>query len=474
VLGVGVALGTAEAFRSLLADLLPLPVIRAPFQAGHFVAGATLGLLIPLAAAALPVWRGVRVTPIEAIRVGFRSAKGAGLAGALRRVPVPGDSVSQMPLRNVLRSPRRTAMTVLGVAAVIAVVVAIGGMIDSFDATVRQARAEVQRGADERSVVTLDGPRPITSRPVRAVAGDPAVGAAEPGLRLPGTVRADQVAIAVSLQLVSPAARLWRPSVRRGALPAGGHGILLSERATEDLGVGVGDLVALRHPVRTGGSTLGQATAHVPVAGIHGDPFRPVAILDASWAGRMRLTGLANELSVTPAPGRSQRDVQRALATRPGVASVERAVASIDTLDDALHQFGGSLRIGWLFALALAVLMAFNATTINAEERRREHATMYAFGLGAPTVLRITVVENLVLGILAAAAGLLLGLAILGWVIGSLVSQTVPDLGLDVALSSGTLIAAGAAALVSLALAPVLTLGRLRRMDLSSTLRVVE
>ena len=35
--------------------------------------------------------------------------------------------------------------------------------------------------------------------------------------------------------------------------------------------------------------------------------------------------------------------------------------------------------------------------------------------------MRVTVLENLVVGILATAAGLLLGLGILGWVIGSLV-----------------------------------------------------
>ena len=34
--------------------------------------------------------------PIEAIRVGFRSAKGAGLAGYLRHAPLPGRSLGQM------------------------------------------------------------------------------------------------------------------------------------------------------------------------------------------------------------------------------------------------------------------------------------------------------------------------------------------------------------------------------------------
>ena len=41
--------------------------------------------------------------------------------------------------------------------------------------------------------------------------------------------------------------------------------------------------------------------------------------------------------------------------------------------------------------VALALLIAFNATRITVEERRREHATMQAFGLPVRTVLGIVV-----------------------------------------------------------------------------------
>ena len=194
----------------------------------------------------------------------------------------------------------------------------------------------------------------------------------------------------------------------------------------------------------------------MPVAGIHGNPFRQVAILDAGWARTMRLQGMTNAVSVTPASGSSPRDLQRALFGRPGVASVEEAVAAGRTLDEAMDQFAAALRIGWLFALGLAVLMGFNATAINADERRREHATMFAFGLGSPTVLRLSILENLALGILATATGLALGLAIVGWVIGSLVPDTFPDLGIEVALAAPTLIAAAAAGLLALALVAAL------------------
>ena len=259
-LGIGVALGTAELFKPLLRDRLPLPVVETPFQTGAFVVGALLGLLTPLAAAALPVWRSVRVTPIEAIRVGFRVARGAGLAGRLRGIPLPGRSLGRMPVRNVLRTPRRTIMTALGIAAVISVVIAMGGMTDSFDATAGRATTDAERVTPDRVTVTLDGFRPAGSAAVRALAADPAVARAEPGLLVGGSVSAHGRSVDVALAVNDPDAQLWQPSIEAGDPPGHGAGLLLSARAADELGVGPGERVTLRHPVRTGTAALGEAS----------------------------------------------------------------------------------------------------------------------------------------------------------------------------------------------------------------------
>jgi putative ABC transport system permease protein len=470
-LGVAVALGTAALFKPLLRDMLPLPVIVTPFQSGMFVAGAVLGLLIPLAAAGLPVWRSVRVAPIEAIRVGFRSARDAGLAGRLRRLP--GRSLARMPIRNLLRAPRRTALTALGVAAVIAVIVALGGMIDSFDSTVGRATAEAERVTPDRVVVTLDGFRPADSA-LRALRGDAAVGAAEPAIVVAAQVRAHGGAVDVALEIGDPASALWRPTVVDGSAPGGGTGLLLSRRAADQLGVRVGEAVTVQHPLRTGAATLGVATTRAPVTGVHGSPFRQAAVGGAAWPARMRLAGAANAVWVRPAQGATSLDVRDALSGRDGVAVVEDAAAASRTLAEAMDQFASVLKIGWVFALALALLMAFNAATINADERRREYATMFAFGVGPRSVLMVQVVEAILVGLLATLLGVALGRAILAWIVGGLVPDTFPDLGIDTALSVTTLVAAGVAGIVAMAVGPLLTLRRVRRMDVPSALRVME
>ena len=88
--------------------------------------------------------------------MGFRSAKSSGLAPLLRRLRLPGGSLGQMPARNVLRAPRRTLMTVFGIAAVIAVLVSMLGLIDSFRTTVDRSEEELAGATPSRLEVTLD------------------------------------------------------------------------------------------------------------------------------------------------------------------------------------------------------------------------------------------------------------------------------------------------------------------------------
>ena len=52
--------------------------------------------------------------------------------------------------------------------------------------------------------------------------------------------------------------------------------------------------------------------------------------------------------------------------------------------------------------------------------------------------------------------------------------STMPELGLEVSLSTETLATAVALGVIAVAAAPLLTIRRMRRMDIPGTLRVVE
>jgi len=139
-----------------------------------------------------------------------------------------------------------------------------------------------------------------------------------------------------------------------------------------------------------------------------------------------------------------------------------------------MSQFTEVLVITVAIAMIMALLIAYNAAAINAEERTRETATMFASGIRPGIVIAENVIEALLIGALATILGVAAGYAILRWIMDVSMRSTMPDLGTLVSISPGTFGLAALAGIVSVTAAPLLTLRRLRRTDVPAALRVVE
>jgi putative ABC transport system permease protein len=472
VFGVGIGYLVMLPLAGVYESFLPLPVWRFPFQPGTFAEGATLGLAIPFAATLYPVWRALRVTPVEAIRTGFLSTKSSGLAPLVGRVPVPGRTTAQMPFRNVLRAPRRTMMTALGIGAAITVLVALVGVIDSFVATIDEADHEISTSSRDRVNVQLDFFYPTDAEQVRAIESSPLVGDAEPILEVGGTLRANGAKVETLLELRNLDSSLWAPTIdARQAVD--GPGIVLTDVAADDLGVTPGDTVRLRHPRREGFSYR-FVDSDVRVIGTNPFPFRAIAFMDLGDASLMNLAGITNMVVADPAPGVSVDEFTRGLFGAPAVASVQSTSAFVDSIRDELGAALGILYVVEGAVLLLALLIAFNSASINTDERAREHATMFAFGLRLRTVLRMSTAEGAVIGVLGTATGVAAGWLLLDWLVRSLIPETLPEIGIVTFLAPRTVLTAVGLGVLAVAAAPLLTSRKLRRMDIPSTLRVME
>ena len=472
VFGVGVGLLIDTLMADLLRGFFPLPSWVFEFQPDVFLRGAALGLLLPIAATALPVRRAVRVAPVEAIQTSHRAVSG-GLAPLVRRLPLPGSTVAMLPVRNVVRGPRRTILTALGIGAAIAVLVGVIGMIDSFVATIDLGEEAFVGGHPEQLTVDVDF-APVDGEAVRAVTGSPLLADAEPGLALGGTLDPGEGEIDVLVRLTDFGSELWQPTASSGELATDRPGLVLAQKAADDLGVGVGDTVVLRHPRRQGLVGYQLVESELPVLAVHPNPYRFLVYVDISHADLFNLEGVTNTVRVSPAPGVSPEEVQRGLFPEPGVVSVEPVTAAGDAIRDRIEEFVSIFAVIEGAVLLLALLIAFNSTAINMDERARENATMFAYGLPAGRVLMVSVVESLIIGVLGTIVGVVAGRLLLEWLLRVLLASTFPDIGMVVALSIPTLLTAVLFGVVAVAVAPVLTLRRLRRMDIPSTLRVME
>jgi putative ABC transport system permease protein len=93
IAGLAVGFLVGRAFANLLESFLPLPEHRTPFQFDVYAQAAALSIVIPIAASAVPVWRALRVEPIEAIRTGHLAARSNRLTGWTGKLRLPGSTM---------------------------------------------------------------------------------------------------------------------------------------------------------------------------------------------------------------------------------------------------------------------------------------------------------------------------------------------------------------------------------------------
>ena len=181
-----------------------------------------------------------------------------------------------------------------------------------------------------------------------------------------------------------------------------------------------------------------------------------------------------NVVQAYPTEDASRSDVQRAVFGLAGVTSSQPIARITEAIDEALDQFLSFLFVTAAAVMTLALLIAFNATRITVEERQREHATMRAFGLPVRTVIGVVVKESVIIGIVATGIGIAGGLIFLRWMLASLASTTLPDVGIDAYISPTTIGVAAIVGIVAVAAAPLFLARRLQHMNLPDTLRVME
>lgn len=474
VAGVAVGVIVAGAMQDLLESMLPLPEYRTPFQVVTFAEAAALGVAIPMLASAWPVWRAVHVEPIEAIRTGHLTARPGPFTDLSRRIHLPGSSLALVPMRNLLRTPRRSILTAAGVGVAIASLVSVLGMLDSFERAIAVSDAELTRADRDRVLVQLTSPMSVDDPQVRAIASDPTIGTVDAGLRLPAVAILDgEEAFDLVIDSYDFDSAVWSPGTGSSAEDRFA-GITLAHKAAADLGVGIGDTVRIRHPVLTD-SGLQLVESDVVVGALHDNAVRTFAYLDDGAAADLfQISGSTNLLSVTPAEAATAGDVQRALFARDGVASTLPVARVGEAFDDALEAFTGFLLVTAVAVITLALLIAFNAARISVEERQRDHATMRAFGLPVRSIVGMIIKENVVVGVLATLIGVAIGTLMLDWMLGSLMSRTLPEFGIERYIAPSTLAWAAGIGILTVSLAPMFLVRRIQNMDLPATLRVME
>ena len=458
------------------------PVFEQPFNPAIYARAAAIGFALPLLAVAWPVFRAVRVQPVEATRSGHLASRGGSLGPIISRIPLPGRSLARMPFRNLLRTPRRSFMTLLTLSMSLAILFAMVGFSSSFAATFDRGNQELLGDEPERFMIRFDSFYPVDSPQVQGALTDSTVHLGETAIVLGASVTADGSdadvddpnRLGLVVRFVDFGSTVWTPTATAGTLSSGAPGIVLADKAARDFGVEVGDEVVLTHPALVDG-VFTYSTRTVPVTAIHPHPLRLNAYMDLSQASTWGFGDLANIVTGVPADGNSLGDVKRSLfSSGTGIERVQGLGESFKSVEDSIDQSASFYTTARIFVIILVMLVAFNIVNISVDERAREHATMFAYGVPVRRVITNFSIEGLLLGLVAVMIGILFGYALLLWMVLVLIPTVIPDIGPLVSIRPLEMTLYLAIALVAIALAPAFSIRKLKNMFIPGTLRLME
>ncbi|HEX6659920.1 MAG TPA: ABC transporter permease [Ilumatobacter sp.] len=382
---------------------------------------------------------------------------------------------ARSPRRRILRSPRRRvalarknlfqdrrravlAVTGVGVSLVLVLVLdgIFAGAMQQVNAYMRSSPADVfVAQKDVRTMhMTQSALPPETVDAVRAVDG---VAWAE-GLRYTTSIVESDDGRQLTTYVLGYDTATGRGGPRRlaaGESPGPGE-VLVDDVAAEELGVDIGDTVTVLgapSPLRvsgmsTGGTNIVNTTVYVrseDFARLRGNTFAYVLVgAEPGVAADALAQRLADALPDTTVQTRAEFARQEANVVRDMAADVMKIVTVI----------------GFLIALAVTGLTLFTATLA----KLREYGIVKALGAG-PGRLAVTVAAQ-------AAWSVALGLAVavaVSIALGAAIGAATPNV--QVAIETGSVIRTGAGALLIGALASLVPLRRVLRVDPATAFR---
>ena len=461
LLGALGGVGSGGAMVVLCREYVKFPVLEYELAVHLVLVGGAFSLVAAFVGGAGSVRRATSLPPAEAMRP---IAPDTFAPGRFERwgwtawLSIGG----RLVLRNLERRPVRAALSSLGVAFSVAILVVGMFMFDGVDRMMDRQFEHVQR---EDLGVAFN--RDVAGGVRHDLAAIPGVLRVEPYVTVPVRLRhrhRERELAITGLELDSRLRRIIDASGREHALPA--RGLIVSRLLADRLGALPGDTLLVE------ALTGRQHTVPMVVAGTVDDV--------------LGISAYASLESLRPLTREGPRASGAYLLTEhrhvPAIAAeLQQAplVAGVVSPDDMLESFQKQMDESFLvavsftlgFAMVISVAVIYNGTRIALSERGRELASLRVLGLTKREVSTLLFGEQAVITLLAIPLGWAIGYALSHVVVNALASETyrIP------LIVAGRTYAWTAAITVASALASAaLVRRRLHGMDLIAVLKTRE
>ncbi|MBW7851348.1 MAG: FtsX-like permease family protein [Rhodospirillales bacterium] len=428
----------------------PVPWVIATASAIAVMAGAAAALAATARVARLP--------PATAMQPAAPPVYNDILPGLLGRLTQP----SRIVIRNILRWPLRSSLTTLGIALAVATIVSSSF---GFDAVERMI--QISFFTAQRFDVMLTYVEPKTGAVANEVARLPGVQAVEPfravAVRLRHGHRAELSQI-TGLREDGALRRIVTADFR--AVPPPRHGLLVSPKLAENLGVVPGDDVSVE--IMEGR----RRTLSLPIAGVVEEYLGTPAYMEIEALGRAigepgQVSGSFLRIDPLAEPALFAR-----LKEIPNVATVAVKAATVRSFRDTMAE---SMSIMLTFYIAFGGVIGlgvlYNSARIALSERARELATLRVLGFTRFEVSYILLGELALLTIAALPLGCVLGY---GWAWGIVQAFESDMFVIPLVIERATYGTAIATVLAAAVLAGFLVRRNVDRLDMVGVLKTME
>ncbi len=305
--------------------------------------------------------------------------------------------------KNLLRQPVRALLACLGITVGITTVVALGVIVDGMKAasasllTFGDADFFVaQRGASDLSFSTLDEAEDAR------IASQPGVARTVPAIF--HIARAGSNPFFFLLGLTAADLALSPPQLVAGRLLAEDqpNEILLGDEAAAQLGAAAGSTVAIsgREFTVVGiyhtGTKLEDNGGKAPLVTVQEIAAKP---------------GSLSVVYVYVAPGAGIREVADTIEKAVPIAAAIKDIGDYDKVDQGFRIIEAVNTAIVVLAVGVGAIGVMNTMVMSVYERTREIGVLRAVGWSGLRVLRMIVIESLLLCLVAAVAGVALGIA---------------------------------------------------------------
>ncbi len=372
-------------------------------------------MLVPLAAATIPIWTGARITIREAIsgNAGTNITRSDWLSRVLAGLGETSQLL-QVSIGNTFRRKGRLLLTLTALSLAGAMFIALLGIRESM----RQAVSDIQGSLNYDVSANFAQPYPLEK--VQSVA-----------LQVPGITRIESWGLAdgrrvyddgrlsgsISLIAVPPGTAMAKPTITAGRWlqPDDQYTLFINADAHELApDMTVGNDIKLR---------IGNDERIWHIVGISARDFTPIAYI--SYSDFENVTGLHQQTNMLVAQTENsspnfQSKVQAALLQQFEQAKI--VVTGSETTTELKESSAGSLDILIILLMVMVVLIAIVGglglaitMNLNVMERTREIGILRSLGATNGVIRRVVVVEGLLIGIVSWALGAVLSVLLGMW-----------------------------------------------------------